>query len=271
MIGMLRSEFYKLFTKKSFYICAFILMFLVGVNVWTYEWQVNERYAAQYAAFNLPFEGIDLKKVGYTAWNALEIWLNLSGAPWIAIFSSIFVCSEFSSGAIKNLAIRGKNRFAIYFSKLLVCMLVPIIYYLLSGIVCYSIGAYLWSPGSWDSKYLDSLLIPAGLNILVQIVYQSFFVMIAYLCRSSGWASALNFGIASDLLPGFAITGVNYISKNWFGVNNLPLYKYWIGYYTSVDWPLTEEIKKYFLIVILAYLIIPSIIGSLVFQRREIK
>jgi len=272
MIGMLRSELYKFFTKKSFYICAFILMFLVGVSIWTYEWQVNSQIEEQYSRFGIPFEGVDLKRMGYTAFNALELWLKFSAAPWASIFCSIFVCSEFSSGAVKNLAIRGKNRFVMYFSKLLVCMLIPVIYSILSGLVSYAIGAYLWSPGEWKDAYWNSLVIPASINVLVQVAFQSLFVMIAYLFRSSGWTAALNFGIASNLIPGFAIAAVDYVSKSWFGVANLPVYKYWIGYYTTIEeWPLEDEIKKYLIIISAAYLIIPAIIGSMVFQKREIK
>lgn len=272
MIGMLRSEIYKLFKKKSFYICALISMVLVSLIIWTYEWQVNEQLAAQYASLGIPFDGIDLKRMGYTAWNALELFAQGSSIGVLsAIFSSIFVCSEFSSGAIKNLAIRGKNRFVMYFSKLVMCMLVPIIYVLLSAGTAYLVGSYLWNSGEWKSQYVDSILIPIGLNTLVQVIFQSIFVMIGYLLRSSGWAMALNFGIAGGIIPSLMIAGVNYISKNWFGIKDVILYKYWLGAYEGRGWPLADDVKSYIIWVLLAYLIIPSVIGSIVFWKREIK
>ena len=272
MIGMLRSEIYKLFKKKSFYICGLISMVLIGLTVWTYEWQVNDQLGAQYAQLGIPFDGIDLKRMGYTAWNALEIFAQGSNIGLLcAIFSSIFVCSEFSSGAIKNLAIRGKNRFIMYFSKLIVCMLVPIIYVLFSALSAYLVGAYIWSAGEWKNQYVDSILIPIGLNTLVQVILQSVLVMIGYLLRSSGWAMALNFGIASGVVPALMMAGVNYISRNWFGITNVVLSKYWIGFYEGKAWPLEDSIKSCIIWVFLAYLIIPSIIGSIVFWKREIK
>ena len=272
MIRMLRSEIYKLFKKKSFYICVLISMVLVGLTIWTYEWQVNDQLGSQYASLGLPFEGIDLKRMGYTAWNALELFAQGSSVGILcAIFSSIFVCSEFSSGAVKNLAIRGKNRFIMYFSKLIVCMLVPIIYVILSAGTAYLVGSYLWNAGEWKNQYLDSILIPIGLNTLVHMVIQSLFVMIGYLLRSSGWAMALNFGIASGVVPSLMIAGANYISKNWFGIQNIVLSRYWIGFYEGRGWPLADDVKSYIVWLFLAYLIIPSIIGSIIFWKREIR
>ena len=37
MLGMIKSEIYKLFNKKSFYICALVLMGLIGLSVLSYE------------------------------------------------------------------------------------------------------------------------------------------------------------------------------------------------------------------------------------------
>ena len=95
--------------------------------------------------------------------------------------------------------------------------------------------------------------------------------MIGYLLRSSGWAMALNFGIALGTIPSLMIAGVNYISKNWFGIQNVVLSKYWVGFYEGREWPLPDDLKYYIVWVFLAYLIIPSIIGSVVFSKREIK
>ena len=184
MIGMLKSEIYKLFTRRSFYVCGIILLALVAINVWTTEAQLCYDYHID--------GGLDLKKFGFSGIDGIMQGLPLLakwGATIISIFSSTFVCSEFSSGMVKNFAVRGKNKFIMYFSKLIACLFVPIIYTLLSVLVSYAIGAFLWSPGEWKDAYVNSLLIPFGFFVLIQVVFQSIFVMVGYIIESSGWSS----------------------------------------------------------------------------------
>lgn len=266
MLGMLKSEIYKLFKKKSFYICALVLMILAGIAVWTYESITASRFGITESGF--------LKQwMGYTGWNGIQ--LGLGNVLLInSIFTSIFVCYEFSSGMNKNLAIRGKNKFVMYFSKMIVSMIVPVLYTLLAAVVSYAIGSHLWGAGKWEQSYINSIIIPLGLFVLVQMVYQSIFVMTGYLSKSSGWTTAINFAISSFLLPALAIKGINYILDTWFGVKE-SVAKYWLGdgfiNIYEYKYPLEAEHAKIFPWVLIAYFVIPAIIGSVVFYKREVK
>lgn len=264
MLGMIKSEIYKLFNKKSFYVCALILMILAGVSVWTYK----EQLAYQYR-INSDF--LNLKEMGFTGWDGIKIGV---GSVLIinSIFTSIFVSYEFSSGMNKNLAIRGKNRFAMYFSKMIVSMLIPILYTLISAFTSYVIASHLWNTGNWDQKYIDSTIIPIGVFVLVQMAYQSIFVMIGYLSKSSGWATAINFALSSAILTSLVIVGIDHILNSWFGIEE-SVFKYWIGRFSSIhyEYPLKDEIAKIFPWVVTSYFVIPAIIGSFVFWKREIK
>ena len=269
MIGMLKSEIYKLFTRRSFYVCGIILLALVAINVWTTEAQFCLQYGIE--------GGLDLKKFGFTGWDGIMRGLSLLSTWGIvisSIFSSTFVCSEFSSGMVKNFAVRGKNKFIMYFSKLIACLFVPIIYALLSVLVSYAIGAFLWSPGEWKDAYINSLLIPFGFFVLIQVVFQSISVMVGYIIESSGWSSGINFGLAIRLLPDLIIAGIGFVLQNWFGLKNIYVGKYWLGSFFEIyatRWPFEDEIISVLPWLLLAYLVIPSLIGSIVFSRREVK
>ena len=265
MIGMLKAELYKLFTKKSFYICALILLFITGVTVWTTE----ARFCMMYG-----FESLDLKQFGFSGWSAIKEGVSTLILTVSSILTSILVCSEFSSGMVKNLSIRGKNKFVMYFSKLFACFLVPIIYTLLGVLISYSIGAFLWSPGEWKVEYIDSILIPLGFFILVQLVFQSIFVMVGYVFESSGWSTAVNLGIAFSLVPSLIISGIDFVLKNWFGLKDIKVAKYWIGSFSDIfesKWPFGDEVMSVLPWLILVYLIVPAIVGSVVFSKREVK
>lgn len=268
MLGMLKSEIYKLFNKKSFYICALILMGLIGLSIWAYEKSFLDKFGVS------GIEGISFKQMGFTAWDAM---MNGIGFEFItvmnSIFTSIFVCYEFSSGMNKNLVIRGRNKFVIYFSKMLVSMLIPIIYTLLSAVTLYSITSHSWNAGNWEQSYINSIIIPMGLFVLVQVAFQSIFVMFGYLFCTSVWVTANNFGLAFGIIPSLIISGINYILKNWFGIQT-NIFKYWLGSISgvySLSYPLKEETAKIFPWLIIAYFIIPAIIGSVVFFKREVK
>lgn len=267
MLGMLKAEFYKLFTKKSFYVCALILMVIAGANVWGTESLLCARWG---------IESLDLKRLGYTGWSVFNV--GIDNLPiFCSIFSSIFVCSEFSSGMTKSLVIRGKSRIVIYLSKLISSMVVPVVYSLLTIATAYSVGSYLWGAGTWSDKYVNSLLIPMGMFILLQMIYQSMFVMFGYVFMSSGWTTAINFGTASGLIPGLIAAGISYVATNWFGVSRSVAYSitdYWIGNYGSIhaeEWPYEQDVLNKIIWVMVAYLVIPTIIGVVVFCKREVK
>ena len=266
MLGMLKSEIYKLFNKKSFYVCALVLMGFIGLSVWLYE---------KYYLQNLPIaniEGISLKQMGFTAWNAMMAGIGFEYIEFInAIFTSIFVCYEFSSGMNKNLIIRGKNKFIMYFAKMLVSMIIPIVYTLLSALTLYVISSHVWGAGHWEQSYVNSIIIPMGLFVLVQMAFQSIFVMFGYLFCSSSWVTAANFGFASSLIPEFITQGIDTILESWFGIKAY-LWNYWLGKFSGIyGYPLKEEAAKIFPWLIIAYFIIPAIIGSVVFYKREVK
>ena len=275
MLGMLKSEIYKLFNKKSFYICALVLMGLIGLSVWSYEKNYFDRWGIS------GIEGISLKQMGFTAWSAIMSGIGFEFITVMnSIFTSIFVCYEFSSGMNKNLVIRGKNKFIIYFSKMLVSMLVPIMYTLLSALTLYSISSHVWNAGNWEQSYVNSIVIPMGLFVLVQMAFQSIFVMFGYLFQNSVWVTATNFGLSFGIIPSLIIVGISYILKNWFGfeehIGNIArnVGKYWLGSVSGVysyGYPLDEETTKIFPWLVIAYFIIPAIIGSIIFFRREVK
>lgn len=275
MLGMIKSEIYKLFNKKSFYICALVLMGLIGLSVLSYE----KNYFGGLGISDT--EGISLKQIGFTAWRAIRYGIGFEFITIMnSIFTSIFVCYEFSSGMNKNLVIRGKNKFIIYFSKMLVSMLVPVIYTLLSALTLYSISSHVWNAGNWEQSYVNSIVIPMGLFVLVQMAFQSIFVMFGYLFQSSVWVTATNFGLAFGIIPSLIIAGISYILKNWFGFEESILNivanvgKYWLGSVSGVysyGYPLNEETTKIFSWLVSSYFVIPAIIGSIVFWKREIK
>ena len=80
MLGMIKSEVYKLFNKKSFYVCALILMGLAGLGAWFFENTYFQR-------LGIPVIEGAMKQMGFTAWDAVRYG---AGFDNIIIMNSIF-------------------------------------------------------------------------------------------------------------------------------------------------------------------------------------
>lgn len=99
----------------------------------------------------------------------------------IAIFTCLFVGKEYSDGTIRNKIIIGHNRKPIYFSNLIISIIVGMISSIIFILVTLTIGIPLF--GSFTIPI--SMIILAMIDmIFVIIVYSSMFNMITLLCTN---------------------------------------------------------------------------------------
>ncbi|MDR1364283.1 MAG: ABC transporter permease [Oscillospiraceae bacterium] len=262
MLKLLASDFYKLFSRKSFYICALIGMFIAVINVLTLSYQMGSQYG---------IPDLDLKMLGYNAMLVIT-----SGAAAIGlvttIFSSIFVSTEFSTGMVRTVLLRGANRFAFYFSKLIVIISVPIIFTILSCGASFAAGCYLWGMGEPTQTILIGIAKSLGMFLMVQAALHSIYVMIAFLTRSTGTTVSVNLAVFFPLIPTMLIWLVEFVLSKWFDLHK-NIGEYWIGNYSSV-FEQTFFSKDYvikILAVSTSYFVVSTLIGCFTFWKRDIK
>ena len=150
--------------------------------------------------------------------------------------------------------------------------MIPIIYSIVACGVNFGIGSYRWQGVDWKQEYVDTYLIPFGWFLLVAIAWQSVLCMTSFICQSSGFAMAVNLGLIT-LIPPAILMVIGYISTNWFNKSDIQYSEYWIGTYNTIC--LYGEIRNDLLTplvwTISCWFIIPIIIGTICFSRREIK
>jgi ABC-type transport system involved in multi-copper enzyme maturation permease subunit len=235
---------------------------LSAINVFTLSFQLGSQYG---------MPDLDLKLLGYNA-----VMVITSGAASVslisAIFASLFSVGEFSSGMVRTVILRGKNRFAFYFSKLIAVISIPVIYTILSCGAAFAAGCYLWGIGDVKENTLWGIAKSLGMFLMVQAAMHAIYVMVVFLARSTGAAVALNLGMIFPVIPMMLIWVINFILNKWFGVQQT-VDDYWIGGYGNIFeqmfFPKDFVIKV--AIVSAAYFIICSLIGSLTFWKRDIK
>lgn len=113
MLNLIKSDLYKALHMKSFYVCGFLCIFCAIINTIG----MGENTV-------IPFCDI----------------LGLAGSPlltlFVAIFSALFVVSEYKRGYIKNIAGNIPDKAMLMFSKLTINAVVLLIYFailLISG------------------------------------------------------------------------------------------------------------------------------------------
>lgn len=281
MFGLIKSDFYKLFRMKSFYICAAIAAVLSGLGIVS----LNMLDKMQYAMYGLE----DMFISQYTGVYALTLGLG-SATLFTTIVVSMFVAGEFKFGTIKNIASRGIGRVSIYFSKYIITVFISVIYSLVCAAAAFITGCCLAGVGDFDRAVFLDILEIFGLFLLAQIAMQSIFQMIGFLVRSTGWTIGTNIAIFA-FLPTMvlnlvdmavnnwlapAVTSVEWLSS-WLKIENFSSNNYWpypyLSEFTNIDilhMDFFYPILTRGLIVCAVYIILTTAIGILTFQKRDI-
>lgn len=281
MIGLIKSDFYKILRTKSFYICGGLAAIFAVLSVVMMDVSIR----MQYAMYGLE----DLYVSPYTG--AYSLVFGLTNATLFAtIVISMFVPSEFKFGTIKNIASRGISRSAIYFSKLVITVFVSAVYSLLCGAVAFVAGCYIAGAGELSRHEMLNVFVVVMLFLLAEVALQSIFQMVGFMVRGTGWSMITNIGIQA-LVPtmifgyiDFAINNwiVPLITSNewlnsWMKVSDFSISDYfpleYLSKFTEIDISHISFYKNDIItgiIVSVVYLALSTTIGVLNFRRRDV-
>ncbi len=259
MINLLKSDFYKLFRIKSFYICGILASLLSVLGVILLNTAINSEL------------GINASVLGYDGIFALVTGTG-QATLFITIMNSIFIPSEFSHGTIKNIASRGIERYQIYLSKIIIGIFVSVTYIILCAGCSFTMGSIMWGTGELTrSTYLDIFKM-LGLFLVAEIALQSLFMMFGFMIRHTGGTAFTNLGI-TILFPSLIIPVVNFGLKEWCKLENFDIAKYWPSTYLTkyLSLSIMQEDINVGLIVSGAFIVASIALGIFSFYRRDVK
>ena len=281
MFGLIKSDFYKLFRMKSFYICGLIAAVLAGLGIFA----ANAMDKMQYAMYGLE----DMFVSQYTGIYSLALGLN-SATLFVTILVSMFVPGEFKFGTIKNIVPSGISRMGVYFSKFIVTIFISVVYSLLCAAAAFITGCCLAGVGDFDRNIFLDILEIFGLFLLSQIALQSIFQMMGFLIRSTGWTIGVNIAIFA-FLPSMVLTLIDFAVNSWLApavasvdwlnswlkIENFSSNDYWplpyLSEFSNIDilhMDFFQPILTRGLIVCAVYIVIATVIGLWTFQKRDI-
>ncbi len=259
MVNLLKSDFYKLFRTKSFYICGIIAAALAVLGVVILSSSLKSEL------------GIDAALLGYDGLYALTTGTG-QATLFITIMLSMFIPSEFAFGTMKNIASRGISRTNIYLSKIIVGVFITVVYVLFCAAASFTAGSVMWGTGELTrAVYLDiSRMI--GLFLLAEVSLQCIFMMVGFFIRQTGGTVATNLAIIIAV-PALVIQFINFAVYQWFKAEDFESSKYWpatyLSKYLSLDIAQTDIITG--IIVCSSFIVISLALGIFFFNKRDIK
>ncbi len=192
---------------------------------------------------------------------------------FIAIVACIFIGKDFSCGYIALTTARGTKRVNTYFSKWLSLICLFVLYVCFALLVSGIFYAISGSPGGFTSEKFGILMRNFSLQLLAGVASVSLFVMINFLCRSSGTSIATSIAaylllriIVSVIETVLSISDVGGTKTDW--TIFLPLQQMNIS--ASADKLSTAQIVAATVMPVV-YTAVSTLIGFFTFEKRDIK
>ena len=261
MRNILKSDLFKLYKNKAFWICLLLSVAVAVLMVLAIQAGINNITGNM---GHVPFAGILglISGVG-----ALTIFIPMNfHLIFIAVFSSLFVASEFQTGTIKNTISRGAGRVNVFFSKFIVTAFASIVMFLAFVIAIVVTGTILWGfdPGGIVTGI--SLLSMIALQALTVLAFSALFTFTSMTLRGTGGAIAANVIIVT--MASTLFSAISLLLPNDFNLND-----YWL------DWNLSN-LATYSpdgayviqgVVIAVGWSVVSIIVGVSMFKMRDIK
>ncbi|MDD3173918.1 MAG: ABC transporter permease subunit [Herbinix sp.] len=261
MSNLLRSDFYRLFKSKSFYICTAVVLFFSALTIFMLDWASNLASGEGNAMDATLFykDGITYGMTAFASGNLQMI---------LAIVTAIFVTAEFAHGTMKNVVSKGFSKIQIYLSKLITMIAATymiILATLIVGTICATIVT--GTLGDFTGEYVSLLLKTAGIELLLNAALTAVFVLVAMFIRNLGGVIAFNIiGIMS--IGQLLFTILEYIVRSKIKFSEFSL-TYNISFYLGNTADTGDYLRS--ILVGLIFLIVCTALGIFTFIKSDVK
>lgn len=272
MLGLIKSDFKKLFKGKSLIICCIIgcalsafTAFILYQTYLNYESYIMflESYGDMLGDSDLSAEITNAFFYGSNAMSIINIILSDSSVEiFIAICVCIYISSEYSMGTFKNTVSRGFSKNQVYFSKMLVSAVTAIIlalFYIGGGIIT----ALCIAEFGEDFNVLQ-IICEAAVYLLLSVGLAMLFSMAAIIIRSN---ISIAVCIAAPVIVNLVYTMLMGTVENiddYFGFWLPNAFEFVSSSYSDGTLWLTALTGT-------AYIVIAYLIGTFAFSKRDLK
>lgn len=202
---LLNFKFRRIFRQKSFYICCLIMIVVCVIPIFVinaFNHTIDSKMMPEGAIVTV---GPDIEITGkYFLMTAIS---GSSIGVFLAIFTSLFICGDFSSGTIKNVLSRGYGRSNYLVSSFIAAFWAASIMTLICLLSGFTAGTLLGELGTgWSASLIPILLV----QLLIVFAFTSIYTAIAFLLRKTGAA------IAVSVLTSTVVSLITSLIDVWF-------------------------------------------------------
>lgn len=233
---------YNLFKQKSFYICTIFLIALASLGI------IANVISANFITHKAANIHSNDTVLGFLSPSSFELF--------VAIFIALFYTLDISNGTMKNIIARGFSRKQVFVSKFMTIMFGVTIMFILSFIFSYIIT--LIAGGKIDALN-GNVLSKIGVYYLNVLGIASLYTLISSIVSKSSGA------LVACILTNFLAPTLLFTLDTLLKLKaNISISKFWIANATN-----NKGITV--IIVCVAYIVIPYILGSIICSKKEIK
>ena len=154
---LFRFEFRKLFRQKSFYICGCVLIGLILLTAVT----LNMIYSLSQGNMEAGGVTVSASDDGFLYTGIYMLVGAVSSSNFtivLAVFLSLFVCSDYTNGTLKNIIARGYSRTRIYAVKYMASLAATTCYTIVCWLTGFLAGTAFWEVGSLSGTTGDLVI-----------------------------------------------------------------------------------------------------------------
>ncbi|MDR1254085.1 MAG: hypothetical protein LBJ95_03630 [Oscillospiraceae bacterium] len=262
MFNLIKSDFYKLWNDRKFWVFSLLTVAFVILMIISTEKMEIFNHGSQ---------------------SLLSLALLRGVIIFASIFITIFIINEFSCGLLSMNVARGAPRIQIYFSKLIasICsFFVLSILNIVTSLICVRIAV---------KEFLlpDNFLLGLSFQVFISLCWVCVVVAIAFFLKSKVWTITIVLLAIAFGNPGIHLI-LNSLVKSMFNLTNVDLRHYWLLHYgkqtifdsgkdlvkKTLDTFFYGNVKYYVIIgmvVSICYAIPASIISILKLKQCDLK
>ena len=187
---------------------------------------------------------------------------------FIAVFIILFVCTDYSSGYIKNIYGSIKSKWHYVFSKGIIALIFTILSIVVAYITTICFNALVVHSESFGN--IQELLKYSALKTLLLFAYGMLGVCVALISRKAtiGLIAVMGY---SFMFANILYTGLNQLVNNIFDVSDFAIEKYTlIGNTVSLNAHTQSKEVLIILIVSLSIMFLSFTISSIFFSKRDV-
>ncbi len=184
-----------------------------------------------------------------------------------AVFISLFVCSDYTNGTLKNIIARGFGRISIYASKYIVSLTAATLYTIFCWVMGFLSGTIFWGAGSLaENETILNFAVILLVQLLSVYAYTSMFFLISTLLKKTGGSIAV--GIIAPVVIVMIISLLDALMNK----ENFSFSDYWLDncFIELAATSVASDVMVRCFVCLLIYTIIFTVAGHLVCSKNEV-